>query len=135
MRLVRLHGVALVAACLSFLGGCDDSNLSEINGTVTVEGTPVGAGSITFFPADGQGPTAGGAIKDGKYSVKVPPGKLKVSISAPKVVGKKKLYNTPDSPEGDITAETLPARYNAKSELEFEVKSGKNTKDWDLQKK
>jgi hypothetical protein len=58
-----------------------------------------------------------------------------LSISAPKVVGKKKVYPTPDSPEMPITAEALPERYNEKTQLTLDVKAGTNTKDWDLEKK
>jgi hypothetical protein len=122
-------GLALWAALAA---GCGESNVGDVAGTVTVDGTPVDEGSITFTPADGQGQTAGGPIKAGKYAVRVPPGRMKVSISAPKAIGKKKLYNTPNSPEGTIWKEGLPARYNELTELTFEVKAGKNTKDWEL---
>ena len=47
-----------------------------------------------------------------------------------KVVGKKKMYNTPDSPEMPVTAELLPAKYNDKSDRTFDVKRGSNEKNW-----
>jgi hypothetical protein len=121
--------------CALLITGCDASKFAEVSGKVTVDGKPVDAGSITFLPLDGMTPTAGGEIKDGKYSVKVPIGQMKVTISVPKAIGKKKLYATPDSPEGTLYAEALPLRYNEKSELTFEVKSGSNDKDWELTKK
>ena len=130
MRIGRI-AVGLVACALA-AAGCDGSGLADVSGTVTVDGTPIEEGAITFYPVDGQGQTAGGPIKDGKYSVPVSVGKMKVSISYPRAIGKKKLYNTPESPEGIIWKEGLPGRYNEQSELTFEVKSGKNTKDWEL---
>jgi hypothetical protein len=36
--------------------------------------------------------------RSGKFSSEVPIGESKVEIRVPKVVGKKKLYDTPDSP-------------------------------------
>jgi hypothetical protein len=60
---------------------------------------------------------------------------MKVSLSATKVVGKKKIYPTPESPEMDITVESLPARYNENTELTLDVKPGKNEKDFPLTSK
>jgi len=128
-----MFGVLVICTLLAV--GCDGSKFAEVSGTVTVDGTAVETGSITFLPADGQSPTAGGEIKDGKYSVKVPVGQMKVSISVPKVIGKKKIYPTPESPEMPVTKEALPERYNEKTELTLEVKSGPNNKDWELSAK
>jgi hypothetical protein len=60
---------------------------------------------------------------------------MKVSISSPKLVRMKKLYNTPDSPEMPWNEEALPKRYNEQTELELDVTPGSNKKDWDLQGK
>jgi hypothetical protein len=124
-------GVLLVL--LLALVGCGGEQM--VTGTVNVDGKPLPEGSITFTPVDGKTSTAGGFIKNGGYSVKVPVGVMRVSINAPKVVGKKKLYNTPDSPLRDVTAEALPAKYNEKSELKLDVKSGNTQKDFELQSK
>jgi hypothetical protein len=91
-RAARLGG--LLAALLS-LTGCGDARTAKVRGTVRVDGEPLKSGSILFVPADGKSPTAGGAIKDGHYAVEVPRGLMKVTISAPKVVGKKPVSNTP----------------------------------------
>jgi hypothetical protein len=117
------------------LAGCGDHMTGEVSGTVTLGGTPVQAGAITFIPVDGKTGTAGGAIKEGRYSARVPVGLMKVSISVPKVVRMKKLYNTPNSPEMPWTDESAPARYNAKTELRFEVAPGANEKDFALERK
>jgi hypothetical protein len=123
---------AFLLALLGLLvAGCSDG-LSTVSGKVTVDGTPAEKGSISFIPADGATQTTGGEIKDGKYSFRAPRGKMKVQVRVPKVVGKKKLYPTSDSPIQDILAEVLPAKYNDKTELLFDVQPGKNEKDWDL---
>jgi hypothetical protein len=134
MRFGRVPSCLLLCALLP-LSGCDDAKIGEVSGTVTVDGSPMDAGSITFVPVDGKTSTAGGEIKNGHYSVKVPIGKMKVSISMPRESRKKKLYNTPDSPVGTMYEEGLPAKYNGKTELELEVKSGRNPKNWELTKK
>ena len=134
MRSKRPAWAGGVLLALLALAGCG-ARESRVSGSVTLNGQPVETGAITFVPVDGKTPTAGGEIKDGRYSVKVPVGTMKVSISAPKVVGKKKIYPTPQSPEMPITKEALPARYNDQTELRLDVKPGANQKDWDLQSK
>ena len=123
-------GFALVG--LSYLVGCGDSGTGQVTGLVKVDGTPVPDGKIMFTPVSKKGQPAGGAIKEGRYAVPARVGTYKVSISVPKVVGKKKIYNTPDSPEMPVTQEALPEKYNENTTLEFDVKPGQNEKDWDL---
>jgi hypothetical protein len=126
-------GAALVASLLII--GCSDPTTGQVSGQVTVGGKPLEKGTIQFVPADGTSPTAGGEVLGGKYSVRVSVGTMKVSFSAPKVVGQKKVYNTPDSPTMPVTAEALPARYSTESKLTLEVKPGSNPKDWELEEK
>lgn len=130
IRNAAAAGGFLAAALL--LGCSGDNTTGEVTGTVSVDGKPAEKGSIGFVPVDGKSPTAGAEIKDGKYTAKVPVGTAKVEIRVPKVVGKKKLYNTPDSPVQDLLEEVLPAKFNEESELKLDVKSGKNEKSWDL---
>jgi hypothetical protein len=133
---VRIEGKAAAGAAILVglaLAGCG-GNEARVSGTVKVDGKPIANGMITFMPVDGKTATAGGKIKDGHYSVKVPVGAMKVSISEPKFVRKKKLYDTPNSPEQDVTEESLPARYNENTELTFDVRPGRNEKDFDLKR-
>ncbi len=135
---MRIRTAGCVPGLFTFLvvvTGCSDNSLSEVTGTVSVNGQPAEKGSISFIPADGKAQTTGGEIKEGKYSVKVPPGMAKVQIRIPVVDGKKKLYNTPDSPVQDTLKEVLPEKYNNKTELLFDVQPGKNEKNWDLKNK
>jgi len=134
MRIERLAFGTALAAVL-FAAGCSDPTVADVSGNVTVGGKPLAEGSVKFVPKDGKSTTAGGTVKDGRYSVRMSPGTMIVSFSAGKVIGKKKAYNTPDSPEIPITAEALPAKYNVKTELTLEVKPGSNSKDWALDEK
>ena len=131
---MRRFGMGILLFLFSaFVVGCGNNDQTgEVSGTITYEGKAIENGAITFFPSNG--PTAGSVIKDGTYSAKVPVGKTKVVISGSKVVGSKKVYDTPDSPVMPVTAEMLPAKYNTASELRHEVESGKHTKDFTLTK-
>ena len=118
-----------------FVGCGQESKVALITGTVSIDGKPPEKGSISFIPVNGQGPTAGTELKEGKFSSQAAIGECKVEIRVSKVVGKKKLYDTPDSPVQDLMEEVLPAKYNEASELRVEIKKGKNEKAWDLKTK
>jgi hypothetical protein len=118
-----------VALCLSLcaaaLIGCtSDSSKGTVTGTVTLDGQPLTSGLIRFVPTDGQTATADATITNGEFTATVPVGEKRVSVSAPKVVGKRKMYDTPDSPTMDVVEELLPARYNAQSELTITITAG-----------
>ena len=122
-REVVVFGLFLSLACA---GGCSaEAGKATVSGEVTLDGKPLKEGVIRFVPADGNSPTADAAIVDGSYQATVPVGAKRVEISAPKVVGKRKMYNTPQSPWVDEVAELIPALYNVKSILTAEVKKAK----------
>jgi hypothetical protein len=126
-------GLGWLLISLALLPGCSgERKLVTVSGTVTLDGEPVESGAILFVPVDGQAQTTGGEIRHGRYSVQVPPGAMKVSLSAPKVVGRKKIYPTPNSPEMPVTVEALPARYNEQTELTIEVTQRGNRQDFRL---
>ena len=127
-----LSSIAIFAC---FVGCGPESNVGTISGTVTIDGKQSATGSISFIPANGQGPTAGSEIKDGKFTSQAALGECKVEVRVSKVVGKTKLYPEPDSPTMDISEEVLPAKYNEATELRVEIKKGINTKDFDLKTK
>jgi hypothetical protein len=134
---MMLRPLQLTAVCLVFAGtaGCSpDSGKGTVTGTVTLDGQPLKSGLIRFIPADGRTPTAEATITDGEFSAQVPLGEKRISISAPKVVGKRKAYETPDSPTVDIVEELLPARYNVASELTLNVKGGRQDAEFKLER-
>jgi hypothetical protein len=133
MRIRKAVSGSVILMVFLVLVGCGGEPVAS--GTVKVDGQPLEEGNISFFPVDGKSTTAGGPIKGGQYTVNVPTGTMKVVISKAKIVGYKKLYNTPDAKQYPVTAEALPDRYNEKSELRLDVKPGKNQKDWELNSK
>lgn len=127
-----IAGCAYVLVLASFLTGCKKPTTGTVSGTIAVDGAPAKMGSIAYFPTDRKSATAGGEIVDGKYTAKVPLGTSKVEIRVPKVVGQKKLYDTPNSPVKPLMDESLPAKYNDASELTIDVKPGENRQDYQL---
>lgn len=119
--------VGLVAA------GCggDAPTGYPVSGRVTLDGAALDRGLIRLAPT-GKGSPVGGEIKAGRYDLMAPPGVCRVEITATKVVGQRKAYDTPDSPLVAVTEEAVPARYNAQSQLTYDVQAGRNEKDFDL---
>jgi hypothetical protein len=81
------HCVRLLVAALALVVvvGCGGSGVKKVSvtGSVSLDGTPLEKGTITFVPADksAQGGTAGGEITNGKFSVAtVSAGKNRVTI-------------------------------------------------------
>jgi len=116
--------------------GCGKSGKeASIHGMVKLDGDPVENGTIQFIPVDGKTPSAGVAIKNGYYEADVPIGKHRVEIRYAKVVGSKKLYDTPDSPMVDETKEQVPERYNLHSKLVEDIDGKKSEVNFDLKTK
>jgi hypothetical protein len=135
MRRGGFAGAIFAFLYVLLLCGCNNARMAEVSGTITLDDVPIKTGAITFTPVDGQSTTQGSQISDGQYSANVPVTVMKVSISSPKVVGTKKLYPRPDSPEMPLTEEALPAKYNERSELQLDVQPGRNKKDFHLSSK
>src|SRR5215218_8444901 len=121
---------ALVLAALLALAGCSDQSTGEVTGTVTVDGEiPTVGSSINFVPTAAGSSGGGGAIADGKYAAKLPPGNYKVEIRVPRPTKPGKVIRPGPGPGAGVEIEeSLPAKYNEKTELTFEVKPGKNEK-------
>lgn len=126
-----LAGLALL---LFLIPSCGPSGpaMAKVRGKVTLDGQPVADGIVSFRPVKDDTPTAGGIIKNGEYTADVPVTSMKVSISATKVTGQRKTYNTPDSPTVDVTVELIPAKYNAKSDLVRDIKADTKELDFEL---
>jgi hypothetical protein len=123
----------LASATLFAAIGC--ANSTSVSGTITLDGEPLKQGSITFIPADGTSQTASSLIKDGKFEAKVPFGKHRIDIRSPKVIGKKPMYDTPDSPMVDEVEERVPSQYNTEGKEFRDVDSQTTQLDFDIKSK
>ena len=87
---VRVYGLSAVGLCLLGMAmGCgsgDPLGRKAISGTVTLDGTSVKQGVVTFTPMQQGGVSSGAPIADGKYSIAaekgLPKGKYRVTINA-----------------------------------------------------
>src|SRR5437867_10096502 len=102
MRIERAAcGFGFLASLLVLVGCGGSDTTGVVSGTVKVDGKEAESAVITFFPSNG--PTAGGEVKSGAYSVKVPLGTSKVEIRMAKAVpGKKKVAEGPGSEQGTV---------------------------------
>jgi len=114
-----------------------------ISGTVTLDGAPLKSGSILFEPTAQGAVSSGGMIADGSFRVSRNdgpiPGTYRVMIFA---AGAARAPAQPDVVPGQETKSAassrlgvglIPIRYNLKTELTAEVKSGgPNTYTFDL---
>jgi hypothetical protein len=118
--------LALLAAA-PLLAGC--AGQGQVSGKVQYKGKPLPAGTITFF--DRKNNAVSSAIgPDGGYAVeKVAAGPVKVSVVTPMPI-----YMPGDKPPPGPPPPTLPAKYydREKSGLDFEVKTGAQTRDFNL---
>ena len=128
----------LLAGLLLLTAGCGDNQV-RIRGNVTLDGKPIDTGAITFIPDDlSKGQTAGASITLGEFQVVgnnlPPPGLYRVEIRGQKKTGKQIPAGSPSPPETMLeeTIEAVPAKYNHKSELKQELKTGDNNINFEL---
>lgn len=124
-------GIFLLASAV----GCSGDGNGKVRGNVTLDGQPLDSGIIRFAAADPGGQPTEATITAGRFEAVIPPGEKRVEIRAPKVTGKRKMYDTPDSPTVDVVAELLPNRYNVDSELKMTVDGSEQTQDFELKSK
>ena len=140
----RVSLAVLLFPVFGLVVGCSQSGdelpREAVSGTVTLDGTPVSNGTITFIPDTGVG-GGGGTITDGAFSIPratgLVPGKFKVAINASeKTATTKPQQVSGTKKEVQFAKELIPTKYNSNTELTAEIKKG-GTKDlkFDLKSK
>ncbi len=130
MSFSSFRGLTTVAVCLALMVGCgkdDGLGRKAISGSVTLDGAPVGNGSISFEPQGSESTiSSGGVIQDGKYALEkkngLPVGKYRVRINIPKpgAEGAEDTATMPGEPERP-PADLAPPQWNSKSTQSIEV--------------
>jgi hypothetical protein len=133
MRLSAVVSAGALLLVLGFGGGCGGDSLGRqpVAGSVSVNGSPLENGNVSFHPVD-KGIGSGAPVSGGKFSIAqkdgLPPGKYRVTINAP-IPGTGGAAS-PDALPGDPPApaqELIPPEWNSKSEQFVEVTNkGKN---------
>jgi hypothetical protein len=121
---LALFWCAVTTGC----GGGHASTRVAVHGRITVAGKPIEEGSITFFPIDGNhGPTAGGVIKNGEYSIPARsgpvPGMNRVKIDGLHMTGRKVPAEGRPEVLVDEAVHVVPVRYQT-GILRRDVKPG-----------
>ncbi len=137
MKWIWLRAAGVLAfGCCVVVCGCNHDGRQPLEGTVALDNQPLPAGDITFFPLSGTpGPTAGGKIIDGHFSIPAEGGTMagtfRVHITAQRKTGKQVFDPTaqmmdPNAKNGmiDQYEQYIPARYNQQSELTADVVQG-----------
>jgi hypothetical protein len=134
----------LIALLLVVTAGCARRS-ARVSGEVSYEGKPVGDGMISFLPADGKGPSSGGPITDGTYTVEnLTPGPKIVKIEAVKAVPFARSSEEmarmakENKARGDGSglidpADIIPANAEGNN-TRVDIKTGKQTMDFHLKK-
>jgi hypothetical protein len=143
LRTLIARGGILIFS-MALLCGCG-GGAARVTGEVTFEGQPVGDGAISFLPADGKGPAAGGPIVAGRYTVEnLTPGPKLVKIEAVKKVpfarsseemAKRAAVNKLFGDGSGIIdpADIIPPNAEGNNAA-VEIKPGKQTHDFHLKK-
>lgn len=130
MRLLLL--ALMLSGFGTALAGCS-GNWGTASGTVTLDGSALKEGSITFHP-EGEGPTAYGQVSNGEFTVStgqqagLPVGKYKVTVVH---------MTVPESGSKEKAKYLTPPRYARPetSGLEADVKPGGNSFQYELTSK
>src|SRR5262245_38093330 len=129
-----LLGPACAAVLL--VAGCGDGRV-RVHGTVLFEGKPLEEGFVSFEPADGVGPTTGGAITGGKYDLtgeaRATAGEKIVRIIGSRKTGRKVPAGNPPGAMVDEWVQCIPKQYNDQSTLRVTIPPGRaNNHNFDL---
>ena len=131
-----LIGILMLGLTLG-CGGGDGLDRAAVTGKVTLDGTPIEEGSISFLPAGGtQGPATGGQIQNGQYSIAAAEGPVighhRVEIRASRKTGKMITVPMDPSKKVEEVAQVVPKQYNSESTLEKDIAAGENVHDFEL---
>jgi hypothetical protein len=142
-----MHTRLLVLGLVVVLAlGCGGSTVAPVSGKVTLDGKPVANVDVTFSPVAASGTIEAGMSATGKtnengeYTLKATNGKTgaQVGMNRVSIVSLAAQVGEGDQrpPRGGWKLQNkIPAKYNEKSELTFDVKPGTNTADFPLTSK
>ncbi len=125
----------LAVAATGCGGATSGPKVNTVTGKVTLDGTPIPEGTISFRNLGGNQGSFSGPIVNGEYSVKAESGEMAVEIRATRPTGKMDTTTNPGYSE-PIMEMYIPKEYNSATTLKasitgtatlppFELKSGK----------
>jgi hypothetical protein len=140
LRYLFVHvSICCAALALSACGPArvDDLPRQAVSGKVTLDGRPLGRGTILFQPTSGLPTPAMVSITGGSYSIPTAhglvPGSYKVSISSSENSGPAEKFGEAPGKTPPLPKELIPPQYSTATTLTAEVKEGaSNSFDFDL---
>ncbi len=123
---------SLFVLSLAVLSGCGlvGSGPVVVSGTVTMDGEPLAEGVVDFLSTESDAPVTA-EVKEGVYQAEIPPGRRRVEIRSPEVVGRKPVYDGQnDGPMQDVVVERVAAEFNTNSTITIDVGTGPATHDF-----
>ncbi|RCS53026.1 hypothetical protein DTL42_09440 [Bremerella cremea] len=131
----RFPGLVILTACVALVGCGPSDGMLNINGTITMDGKPVEAGSITITPVDGSSKVGGGTFENGTFSTRAAPGEMAVQIRGHEII--QLPHPTKEQVERGLDTERreiIPAAYNNASKLRIDISPDNTTFDFALTK-
>jgi hypothetical protein len=121
-----------LAAWLLLMGftGCGDANFGQVSGVVRLDGEPLADASVEFQPLKGS-PSFGTTDAQGRYSLLFSPSRTGASVGT-HTVRITTFRVEGEGPSTKIIKERVPKQYNAESKEIHEVKSGKQTINFEI---
>jgi hypothetical protein len=127
---------AIAVGLLVAAAGCGQAGpeLGSVKGTITLDGKPLEGAEISFQPDSATGsPALGETDAEGRYELRYTRSRNGADLGRHKVRISTAIEREAEHGKIVRARERVPAKYNAKSELTAEVKSGKNTIDFPLE--
>lgn len=126
--------IAFAVGC----GGAADAPRAAVEGTVTVNGTRVDVGAITFTPTgDTSGPVAGGTISEGRFAISAAEGPV-IGTNMVQIMGQQKTGKIIEEVLEDEAVsfeemvDIVPPKYSHEGELIRTIEPGTNVLDFEL---
>lgn len=115
--------------------GCGKYSLSPVSGTITLDGKPLADATVTFTPAErgANSPQSSGKTdKSGKYSLNLVEDETTGAVMGKHhvIIAKNFVSESDVATEAEQTKAALPVH-----DFSFEVKSGSNKADFNLETK
>jgi hypothetical protein len=118
---------------LAALSGCGGAKLGTVTGRITLDGQPLTGAEIAFQPQSPEGsPALGETDHEGRYELRYTRSQKGAFIGPNTVRITTAIERENDKGIIVRARERVPAKYNVKTELVRDVKSGRNTIDFDL---
>lgn len=117
-----------------FLAGCG-GDLGYVSGTITMDGAPLPNARVMFYPQNEGAGSAGRTDKNGYYELylgRSGKGAVKGEHLVQISTGDEGGGYGDDGSENRGSRETVPAKYNVRTELTATVNGGSNSIDFDL---